>query len=215
MKKYISCPAFMIVLIAACTLAAPDDPLCKMLPHNIYTQPEYDYYTDSRVGVLEFNSPDYAKDAGKNAAETLYKELLKKNKASALVLIPQTQLPTGQNSLIQLMKSQKFDLLITGEVKEICARGNYQNSRVCEEIKIFEPTNDGLHTLWYARSCETSTYSKSRDLIFFRTPGKPSAPAAFLMEKIALQFANMLTQKPCSNEDPKPDLINLHGDAPP
>jgi hypothetical protein len=201
MKKYLLCLVLMLVLLAACKLSAAADPLCSMLPHNIYTQPEYDYYTDSRAGVLEFNSPDYAKDSGKKAAEKLYKELLKKNKASGLVFIPQSQLPAGQSYLIQLMKSKKLDLLITGEVKEICAGGNYQHSRVCEEIKIFEPANDGLRSLWYARSCETSDYLKSRDLIFFRTPGKPSAPADLLMEKIALQFANMLTQQPCIKND--------------
>lgn len=210
MKKYLSCLAFIFVLVSACTLAAANDPLCSTLPQNIYTQPDYDYYTDSRVGVLEFNSPDYAKDSGKKAAEKLYKELLKKNKALALVFIHQSQLPAGQNSLIQLMKSKNLDLLITGEVKDFSEGGNYQQSLVCEEIKIFEPANDGLHTLWHAQSCETSKYSKSRDLIFFRTAGKPPAPAALLMEKIALQFANMLTKKPCRKEDFGPDHINLH-----
>lgn len=164
-----------------------------LLPDQIIRQPRLNDYAQARVGVLVFESPDYAENQGSLAAELLFNALLQRNLYAELTLIQTMGAPGLEQTLFEFVQAKQLDLLVTGEVSYYLEGGNFQASRVCESLRVLEPSaHDSLQRVWQAKSCQSSAARAAHDLLLFRTPGKPAAPCVELMRGIAGQFAAML-----------------------
>jgi len=191
---------FRLTLLSLCVVglsgcAALDNEPVKpdQLPDQIIKQPQQNDYARARVGVLVFESPDYAENTGRLAAELLFNALLQRNLFAELMFIRAVNAPGLERTLFELGEEKQLDLLVTGEVSYYLEGGNFQPSRVCESIRVLEPTDhESLQQVWQAKSCERSAARETHDLLLFRTPAKPADPCVELMQAIARKFAAML-----------------------
>lgn len=182
-----------VVGLSGCAALERDPVEPDQLPDQIVKQPRQNDYAGARVGVLVFESPAYADNTGRLAAELLFNALLHRNLFAELTLIQAVGAPGLEQTLFELMEEKQLDLLVTGEVSYYLEGGNFQASRVCESIRVLEPSaHDSLQRVWQAKSCQSSAARAAHDLMLFRTPGEPAAPCVELMRGIAAQFAAML-----------------------
>ncbi len=187
----------LLFILLSCCCYYPDkyhNPT-DQLPEQIYKKPRVNRYFGIRVGILDFKSPSYAKGSGELAAELLSKELKKRNIYSK-VKYYNNMLFSPRKTLRNFVKSEKLDLVITGELVYYLEGGNYQSSRICVEIKCLEPLGKNLDTVWHALCCQKGKFSMPRYYIFFSTNGQPSVSGPEILQKIALKFTNMLSSIP-------------------
>ncbi len=193
MHSWLTVLTLGVLLLSGCGALDRETVAPDQLPDQIVKQPQQNDYARARVGIIAFESPDYAENSGRLAAQLLFNALLQKNIFAELMLIQAVSAPGIKRSLFELMQDKQLDLLMTGEVSYYLEGGNFQSSRVCEDIQVLEPTDhESLQRVWQAKSCEQSTAREAHDLLLFRTPGKPADSGVELMQTIARQFAAML-----------------------
>ena len=70
--------------------------------------------------------------------------------------------------LVQLVRSKRYDLIVTGDVLYYFDGGNFESSRVDEEIRILHIRGNRIETIWHATAIEESPAGKTRDFFIFK-----------------------------------------------
>ena len=185
--------AVLMFLLAGCTYQRQAEIPPPGLPEQIYVSPQFNEYRQARVGVFTFSALSYAPGMGKAAAESIYRELLKKRVFSN-VTDEAAFSNTYEVSIIDLARSKGYDIAITVELLYYFNGSTSQPSRVAERIKVVHvPTNE---ILWYAAAIEVSPPAPDTDYIFLTGMGYPALPNTLLLQRNAEKFCNMLLEKP-------------------
>jgi hypothetical protein len=184
--------AVLMSLLTGCTYQRQAKPLPPGLPEQIYVSPQFDDYSQERVGVFTFSELSYAPGMGRAAAESIYRELLRKRVFSN-VTDEAAFSNTYAVSIIDLARSKGYDIAITVELLYYFDGSAFQPSRVAERIKVVHvPTKE---ILWYAATTEVSTPAPDTDYIFLTGMGYSALPTTLLLQRNAEKLSNMLLEK--------------------
>jgi hypothetical protein len=183
--------AALLLLVSACSLPVDGLSPAEKESGSVYTEPPQNYYRGARVGIAPFDSPPYAEAAGKAAADALYRELLKRDFFRELVFYENAGPPMRPARLKSFIRSRGLDLFITGRVRYYLEGGNFQASRVCEEVQALAVKQGEIAPVWQADACEQGDYRRARDYVLFSTKGRPAPSCRQLMCRLAGRFTAM------------------------
>ncbi len=175
------------------------------LPESIFSTPPRNVYSGARVGVFSFKEPVYAPGQGKIAARFLCQELQQMGVFEAVILQPDI-LNMTMGNLINAARSQRYDLLIVGDLLYYFPGSDLEPSEITEEIRIVKVKGGRPSTLWYARATETAMPALFKDYIFARGKGAPAPTTELLMKRNARKFCNMIIDLPEEAPSNTPDL---------
>jgi len=163
------------------------------LPEEIFATPQLNYYGTSNVGLFKFTEPSFAPGIGKEAAQSLYQELLKNG--VFLNVTPELDVTDIRiENLIDIARTKKYDLIITGDVLYYLEGSLHQSSRVDEQIRVIDvPTTI---TLWYAKAVDIGSPGPYTDYILIEGRGVCAPTAMTLLKRNAEKFCRMLLNSP-------------------
>ena len=163
------------------------------LPEEIFATPQQNDYSTSNVVLFKFTEPSFAPGMGKEAAQFLYQELLK----NSVFLNVTRELGVTDiriEKLLEIARSKKYDLLITGDLLYWLEGSLHEPSRADEQIRVIDvPTN---RTLWYAKAVDIGTPAPYADYIFIEGRGARAPTARTLLKRNAEKFCKMLLNSP-------------------
>lgn len=164
----------------------------------IYQVPKDKDYSQSRVAFFRFEGPkqypshNYIQvpDPGYDASYWLYQQLLQRGIFKGVVpVLGEEGIPFTQK--IKIAREQGCDLMITGTVLYYFEGSPFLNSRVDEEIRVFDvETNDSI---MISESTELGIPKPYRDYFVVLIEGKPAPPASALLLAHAKKFSEMLS----------------------
>jgi hypothetical protein len=160
------------------------------LPEHVYTRPTENLrYGDSTVGIFCFDSPSYAHGSGYEAAQLLYRALMR-NAVFNKILSEIDRGELGLERQLDIAAEAGYDFIITGEVLYYIGGSDLQRSRVDEQVKVIRVSTQ--IPVWFAEAVGIGEPVHESDLIFFTKKGKPAPPVTDLMAMNAQKFCNML-----------------------
>jgi hypothetical protein len=144
-----------------------------------YLQPKKNYYNSFRVMIFTFEAPVNYSSVGAKAADMLFMKLVKSKMFYAVSYHPEI-INQNLESQLQIAEKEGFDLIITGKILKYLSGTNYQESRVDEEVKVYNVKTKEI--LWHASAVEVGKPVPERDYYIFQTEGKQS-PSATLLQR--------------------------------
>lgn len=165
-----------------------DKPAGK-LPEQIHVQPKTNYFNTSRVMIFPFEAPKNYSSVGASAANMLAMKLINSKIFYSVIFKPET-VNQKLETLFQIAEQEEYDIIITGRILNYLSGTTYQNSRVDEEIKIYNVKTKKV--LWHASAAEVGKPVQERDYYIFQTEGKESPSATALLAENTDKFVRML-----------------------
>jgi tetratricopeptide (TPR) repeat protein len=159
------------------------------LPEQIYLQPKKNYYTASRVMVFTFDAPVNYSSVGAKAADMLFMKLVKSKMFYAVTYNPEI-INQNLEAQLQIAKKEGFDFIITGKILNYLSGTRYQESRVDEEILVYNVKTKEV--LWHASAVEVGKPVPERDYYIFQSEGKQSPSATLLLSANTDKFVRMM-----------------------
>ena len=164
---------------------------------SIYQYPKDKDYSRSNVAIFRFKGPvqfpsvNYVQvpDPGYDASYRLHQQLLKLGVFKSVIPAYENKgIPLTRQ--IEIAKEHGCDLLINGKVLYYFEGSPYLNSRVDEEITVFDVETG--KPIWYAESTEVGIPIPYRDYYIVTIDGTPAPPASALILANAKKFSAML-----------------------
>ena len=163
------------------------------LPEEIFAIPQENNYSTSNVALFKFTEPSFAPGMGKEAAQCLYRELLK-NRVFLNVTRELGVADIRIENVIKIARSKKYDLLITGDLLYYHDGSLHQPARADEQIRVIDVSTN--RTLWYAKAVDIGTAAPYADYIFIEGRGAHAPTARTLLKRNAEKFCRMLLNLP-------------------
>ena len=163
------------------------------LPEEIFATPQENNYSTSNVALFKFTEPSFAPRMGKEAAQCLYRELLK-NRVFLNVTRELEVADIRIENLIKIARSKGYDLLITGDLLYYLDGSLHQPARADEQIRVIEVSTN--RTLWYAKAVDIGTAAPYADYILLEGRGAHAPTARTLLKRNAEKFCRMLVNLP-------------------
>ncbi|HID29060.1 MAG TPA: hypothetical protein EYP19_03545 [Desulfobacterales bacterium] len=163
------------------------------LPEEIFATPQENNYSTSNVALFKFTEPSFAPGMGKEAAQCLYRELLK-NRVFLNVTRELGVADIRIENVIKIARSKKYDLLITGDLLYYLDGSLHQPARADEQIRVIDVSTN--RTLWYAKAVDIGTAAPYADYIFVEGRGAHAPTARTLLKRNAEKFCRMLLHSP-------------------
>jgi hypothetical protein len=174
------------------------------LPEKVYVKTNANLCSPSKVGIFRFSEPKYAPKTGKIAAEALYEELIRKGVFPNVVSEIERD-DINKTRMIDFAQSQRYDLIITGDLLYYFDGSDLTSSRVEEAVRVIHvPTNT---TLWVASTTEAELPVFPTDFVVVHGKGAPAPATTKLLEKNAEKFCKMFQEQapkvflPCRDTD--------------
>jgi peptidoglycan-associated lipoprotein len=163
------------------------------LPEEIFATPQQNNYSTSNVILFKFTEPSFAPEMGKEAAQCLYQELLK-NRVFLNVTRELGVTDIRIEELVEIARSKKYDLLITGDLLYWLEGSLHEPARADEQIRVIDVSTN--RTLWYAKAVDIGTPAPYADYIFIEGRGARAPTARTLLKRNAEKFCKMLLNSP-------------------
>lgn len=182
------------ILIAGCVgeyvhFAPPADVEGPILPEKIYKQPSENYYRVSKVGVFRFLAPYHQAGVGYAAGHSIYRALVNSNTFSEVV--PELYVENlSLDNQFKIAREKEFDLIVTGRVLYYLDGTHSHESRIDEEMAVYEVKTERL--IWLASAVEICQPISKKDYLVIRMHGEHPSPPTVLFAKNARKFINML-----------------------
>jgi len=184
------------IMIAGCVgeyvhFAPSADVKRPILPEKIYKQPPENYYRASKVGVFRFLAPSHQTGVGYTAGDSIYQALLNNNTFSEVVPELYVENLSIENQF-KIAREKEFDLIVTGRILYYLDGTHSHESRVDEELAVYEVKTERL--IWLASAAEICKPISKKDYFIIKIHGEhPSAPTV-LFAKNAQKFINMFNR---------------------
>ena len=181
----------MILIISACTYQRSYEPAPIGPLQSVYLIPGFEPIYNARVLITRFQAPEYAGDAGKEAAAFLFSELQSRYPEVEMVL--ETSLDDAYpEHLLAYARTNRFDLVITGRILYLLDGGISTDSRVEEMIRVFTVRRENLKAVAYAKAVETAAPLPELDLFVIHGSGSEAPSAMSLLKRNSIKFSRLL-----------------------
>jgi len=144
-----------------------------------------------RVAVMRFMEPAHMPGMGKQASQYLYQELLSRGTFSSLNLDLYTE-DLSRDHLLYMARQNRYNLIITGEIQHAIDGGISSPSQVNQAMTVWGLFGQDLNLCCSARAVDLVAPAASVDLIVVQGEGAPAPSMAWLMQRNAQKFANLL-----------------------
>ncbi len=186
-RKIVFC-AVVVTFLVGCSYQKQIRLPAPGLPERIYVKSRSHKYRKSTVAVFRFQESQFAPGIGRKAAEAVYHELLRKDAFFKVI----NELDVAYSSTDQIMalaRTQKYDLIIMGEVLYYYDGSDFAPSRVDERMRVVHlPSKE---TLWYAEASDVVPPILPNDYIFAINKGTAAPPASILLKRNAEKFCEL------------------------
>jgi tetratricopeptide (TPR) repeat protein len=162
----------------------------KLLPENIYQQPQTNYYEHARVGIFRFKSPDYAPEVGLEASHFFINQL-KTNRIFLEIFDESNHQDLRFDYQISIARQKNLDLIIIGKVPYYFDGSLMETSRVDTEITVLNVMT--REVIWSAKATTTGSPTKAKEFIINWKKAKEAPQTSELMMQNAVKFNNLLT----------------------
>jgi hypothetical protein len=162
------------------------------MPEQVYLSSTFHPYPNTNILICKFQSPDYAKSVGEDAALFLYSQM-QHHTLEANIAVATDIDAVSPHQLYLYARKNRYDLIVTGQVLYYLDGAISTASKVVEEMYIYGIWGGKLQLVGYVKAEEAVPPLPAADYIFFQRSAKPAPSAESLQKRNAAKFAGVLS----------------------